>query len=327
MSSAQKLTKKQKKALAFRERKGKGKATVLDEEDNDVPVLEEQDTLEAQAEGGAVEDEAKPAQHAAAARAKDEDVLGGDQPKKPKKRKREEDKAVVDDDAKPKQKKKKRRVGDGEDGAAVDGGSDAEAGEQGGEGKGKAKQRFILFVGNLKYTTSKEVIDKHFSACDPPPTVRLLTPKAAPSGRQSTKSKGCAFLEFTVKSALQQALKLHQSELDGRMINVELTAGGGGKSETRVEKLKKRNKELHEQRRKRLDKQERKPKREDADAEPMQVPRPQRYSATSGVDQAPSKQRTWTVGEPGDADAKRSKKRGKRLPRALGTGVNAIPVG
>ena len=32
------------------------------------------------------------------------------------------------------------------------------------------------------------------------------------------------------------------------MINVELTAGGGGKSEGRIEKLKKRNKELHEQR-------------------------------------------------------------------------------
>ncbi|KAH9937220.1 uncharacterized protein B0H18DRAFT_969618 [Fomitopsis serialis] len=87
-----------------------------------------------------------------------------------------------------------------------------------------------MSTGNLRYTTSKEAIDKHFSACDPPPTVRLLTPKATPSGRQSAKSKGCAFLEFTVKSALQQALKLHQSELDGRMINVELTAGGGGKA-------------------------------------------------------------------------------------------------
>ena len=85
-------------------------------------------------------------------------------------------------------------------------------------------------------------------AVDPPPTVRLLTPKAVPNGRQPTKSKGCAFLEFATKTALQQALKLHQSELDGRMINVELTAGGGGKSEGRIEKLKKRNKELHEQR-------------------------------------------------------------------------------
>ena len=75
------------------------------------------------------------------------------------------------------------------------------------------------------------------TAIDPPPTIRLLTPKAGPNGRQPNKSKGCAFLEFAAKSALQQALKLHQSELDGRMINVELTAGGGGKSEGRIEKL------------------------------------------------------------------------------------------
>jgi nucleolar protein 6 len=36
--------------------------------------------------------------------------------------------------------------------------------------------------------------------------------------------------------------------LDGRMINVELTAGGGGKSETRLTKVRERNKALLEQR-------------------------------------------------------------------------------
>jgi len=36
--------------------------------------------------------------------------------------------------------------------------------------------------------------------------------------------------------------------LEGRMINVELTAGGGGKGENRLEKLKKRNQELLGQR-------------------------------------------------------------------------------
>lgn len=84
----------------------------------------------------------------------------------------------------------------------------------------------------------------------PPPTVRLLTPKQSTksSTKIVTKSKGCAFLEFKHRGALQQALKLHHSELDGRQINVELTAGGGGKSSTRVEKLKERNKELESQR-------------------------------------------------------------------------------
>ena len=62
------------------------------------------------------------------------------------------------------------------------------------------------------------------------------------------KSRGCAFLEFSTRSSLQQALKLHHSELDGRSINVELTAGGGGKSEHRLAKVKQRNTELASQR-------------------------------------------------------------------------------
>lgn len=36
--------------------------------------------------------------------------------------------------------------------------------------------------------------------------------------------------------------------LEGRMVNVELTAGGGGKSEKRMEKLRERNKSLLGQR-------------------------------------------------------------------------------
>ncbi len=63
-----------------------------------------------------------------------------------------------------------------------------------------------------------------------------------------SKSKGCAFLEFSTRHALQVALRLHQSELDGRRINVELTAGGGGKSDARLAKVKARNKHLGAQR-------------------------------------------------------------------------------
>lgn len=118
-------------------------------------------------------------------------------------------------------------------------------------------------VGNLKYTTTKDAILSHFSSCgavylwpefstiphtfalDPPPTVRLPTPKTT---QLTSKSKGYAFLQFTDKKPLQQALRLHHSELEGRKINVELTAGGGGKSEHRVKKLQERNKGLHEQR-------------------------------------------------------------------------------
>lgn len=88
-----------------------------------------------------------------------------------------------------------------------------------------------------------------FVRADPPPTIRLLTPKpSSAKPTSSNKSKGCAFLEFSHRNSLQQALKLHQSEIEGRKINVELTAGGGGKSETRITKLKERNKDLDGQR-------------------------------------------------------------------------------
>ena len=55
----------------------------------------------------------------------------------------------------------------------------------------------------------------------------------------------------------------------------------------------------------------------------------QRYSATSGVEKAPTVKRTWSVPE-GDEEDKQKKKRGsksKKGGRSLGTGVNAIPVG
>lgn len=87
------------------------------------------------------------------------------------------------------------------------------------------------------------------NSIDPPPQIRLLTPKPKTPGTTTTaKSKGCAFLEFSHKNALQQGIKLHGSTLDGRRINVELTAGGGGKSESRVQKVQARNKQLLEQR-------------------------------------------------------------------------------
>jgi RNA recognition motif-containing protein len=96
-------------------------------------------------------------------------------------------------------------------------------------------------VRSIYYSSSPRLL---MLTSDPQPTVRLPTPKTT----QSSKSNGYAFLEFTDKKALQQALRLHHSELEGRKINVELTAGGGGKSEHRVKKLQERNKGLHEQR-------------------------------------------------------------------------------
>ncbi|KAJ7170112.1 hypothetical protein C8R46DRAFT_223832 [Mycena filopes] len=331
MSSAPKLTKKQKKGLAFRDRKGAksrgngAESTGLD--DNEVPVLEVQDLADVEADSHTVE-LAKKQDAPGNSKAKGKEVSKGKgkekakeavPPPTPKKRKREQ--GAVDGEGEgaeqakegevegPKRKKAKGTAGAAGDAAAK---------------KAEVKQRFILFVGNLKYTTTAEALKVHFAACDPPPTVRLRTPKPTP-GKPANKSKGCAFVEFSHRNALQQGLKLHQSELEGRRINVELTVGGGGKSGARTDKLKERNKGLFDERKERIEKLAK------GDPSMSAVPDlPQRFSATSGLEQVQSKRRTWTVGDEGDEETHRGgKKHQKARPhgRQWGTGVNAIPVG
>lgn len=57
--------------------------------------------------------------------------------------------------------------------------------------------------------------------------------------------------------------------------------------------------------------------------------RPQRFSATSGMEQVPVAKRTWTVGDSDDGPTHRGgvKHKKKSKAKAWGTGVNAIPVG
>ncbi|KAH9944169.1 uncharacterized protein BXZ73DRAFT_73754 [Epithele typhae] len=314
MSSTAKLTKKQKKALAFRERKGKGKAKSFDDLD-DVPVAEDQDLAEAEAD--------------------EQELLW-----RPRQRGRAHQEAETGDrrtgppDGCGTGRGGDRRTPESEKGTESVGESGEEAGgEAGKKSKAKPAQRYILFVGNLKYATTKEAVEAHFSKCDPPPSVRLMTPKLTEGSKVKAKSKGFAFVEFSHRNALQQGLKMHQSELEGRKINVELTAGGGGKSEQRIEKVKQRNKELHEQRKNMVMKRNNagKSQQHDDQDEDVQMERPQRYSTTSGVDQVPLKKRTWSIPENEDEAApgkkRGSKKRKKRLAKPLGTGVNAIPVG
>jgi hypothetical protein len=68
-------------------------------------------------------------------------------------------------------------------------------------------------------------------------------------------SRGIAFLEFPNATLLQQALKLHHTDLDGRIINVELTVGGGGSGIARKEKLDARKGRMTEQRDRKAEKE------------------------------------------------------------------------
>ena len=139
--------------------------------------------------------------------------------------------------------------------------------------------RFILFVGNLPYSATDISIRAHFKKLEPF-TVRHRTDPAM------KKSKGFAFLEFENYDRMKTCLKLyHHSMFDPdkteadtsevanaeegdegpkkvkhgkagkgvRRINVELTAGGGGKAEGRKEKIRVKNERLGQQRQRRAE--------------------------------------------------------------------------
>ena len=141
--------------------------------------------------------------------------------------------------------------------------------------------RFIVFVGNLPYNAKDETIRAHFKKLEPFTLRHRTDPK-------TNKSKGFAFLEFENYDRMKTCLKLyHHSMFDpqrtakgedpvlgdggeersgekkkpkdvksskgARRINVELTAGGGGKAEGRKEKIRVKNERLGQQRQRRAD--------------------------------------------------------------------------
>ena len=101
------------------------------------------------------------------------------------------------------------------------------------------KRRYILFVGNLSQTALREDIVSHFEKRGVPvKEFRLL------SFKDSGKSRGCGFMELGSDKAMQNALKFHRSRVLGKCINVEVTCGGGGKSERRKVKITEKNRKL-----------------------------------------------------------------------------------
>ncbi|AGO10314.1 AaceriABL142Cp [[Ashbya] aceris (nom. inval.)] len=112
-------------------------------------------------------------------------------------------------------------------------------------GKGKADgngNRFLVFVGSLPKGITESELQAHFKTSSP--DVIRLRP-----------DKNIAFLEFdgkkdpsTIQRRMDIALLQHGTQLKGKKINVELTVGGGGNSQQRLEKLRQKNDKLSEER-------------------------------------------------------------------------------
>ncbi|KAK6330903.1 hypothetical protein TWF718_003101 [Orbilia javanica] len=166
--------------------------------------------------------------------------------------------------------------GDGDGDVPVTKAQEKKSGNTAKNGRGK-DHRFIVFVGNLPYTTTQATLTAHLSSVKPT-GVRIATykPGEKPKGRgfkpkkptstseetpkePDTICKGYAFVEFPDAGRMKSCLSLfHHSEFEGRKINVELTAGGGGKSDDRKERVKAKNESLNVERKKRFEEDKKK---------------------------------------------------------------------
>lgn len=154
---------------------------------------------------------------------KTKDEREQDKEEKKREREAEEEKKELEAQA-PKKKRKTRR----------------------GKGGSKKGARFIVFVGNLKNDISPSALQAHFKASSPD-HIRIRA------------DKGIAFLEFdgekdqeNIQRRMDVALLQHKTMLAGRKINVELTVGGGGNSQSRLEKLRTKNEKLDTERHERM---------------------------------------------------------------------------
>ncbi|KAH7488751.1 hypothetical protein PRIC1_007124 [Phytophthora ramorum] len=99
------------------------------------------------------------------------------------------------------------------------------------EGDNHKSIHLTLFVGQLPFRATEAMVRKHFAEAGEI-KLRMLTDK------KTKKFKGTAFIEVKDSKALGAALSRHHTLLQGRRINVEMTASGGGnKSENRRNKI------------------------------------------------------------------------------------------
>ena len=102
------------------------------------------------------------------------------------------------------------------------------------------KNRFIAFIGNLPYDVTKEDIASFFQ-CLGDIEIRMRF-------SEDGKFRGFCFIECSTNEQFQKLLKMHHLKLKGRKINIEMSAGGGGNSASRKQKIKQKNEKINKYR-------------------------------------------------------------------------------
>lgn len=105
--------------------------------------------------------------------------------------------------------------------------------------KGTAKtNRYVLYVTNLNFETTKADLEDHFSEVGKVRSVRI--PKK--------RSGGFAFVEMDDLESYHKGFELHNTELQGRWIKVQFSEGGKKKSANKKNIMKQKNRKLAEMR-------------------------------------------------------------------------------
>jgi len=104
---------------------------------------------------------------------------------------------------------------------------------------GRRRDPLIAFFGQLSYETTSEELMEHIctNLVEEYPKAKSMTRIRLLTDPKTKRSKGMAFVEVDDPEFLYALLKLHQTYLNGRRINVERSAGGKKHSEVRKSKL------------------------------------------------------------------------------------------
>ncbi|XP_034478571.1 polyadenylate-binding protein 3 [Drosophila innubila] len=98
--------------------------------------------------------------------------------------------------------------------------------------------RHVLYVTNLNFETQKDDLESHFSVVGAVKSIRI------PKKRRG----GFAFVEMADLKGFQQGFQLHNTELQGRKIKVQISEAGKKKSANKKNIIKQKNRKLAEMR-------------------------------------------------------------------------------